>query len=145
MSKRWNFYLISVPLTRSRNTMSLLTIHPENRPDDAEVIRARGHRPEALGNRCPVRTLDRRQSCLPTPTRNPSSKPTAESIDRLIDRYEFRSVDVVRIQPDNPKSGAARHVSKRTYTTISRSAFSSRKDFYLHPNDKVYVLLCEQE
>lgn len=128
--------------------MSLLTIHPENRPDDAEVIRE----PEAIAQKLwEIGVLFERWAAdgelSPDADQESVIEAYRESIDRLIDRYEFRSVDVVRIQPDNPKKAELRamFLNEHTHDDFEVRFFVEGKGlFYLHPNDKVYVLLCEQ-
>lgn len=69
------------------------------------------------------------------------------SIDRLIDRYEFHSVDVVSLRPDHPQKDEfrAKFLSEHTHDDFEVRFFVDGKGiFYLHVDDKVYVVLCEQ-
>lgn len=70
-----------------------------------------------------------------------------EPIDRLMERFGFKSCDVVSLTPDNPKKVELREKFLREHT---HSDFEVRYFvygdgvFYLHPNDKVYVVHCEK-
>jgi 1,2-dihydroxy-3-keto-5-methylthiopentene dioxygenase len=69
------------------------------------------------------------------------------SIDRLIDRYEFHSVDVVSLKPDHPQKQELRgkFLSEHTHDEFEVRFFVEGKGlFYLHPDDRVFVVLCEQ-
>jgi len=128
--------------------MSLLTIHPENRPEEAETVRE----PEAIAQKLweigvlfERWTADREFS--PDADQESVIAAYRQSIDRLIDRYEFRSVDVISVGPDHPQKAElrAKFLNEHTHDDFEVRFFvEGRGLFYLHPNDKVYVLLCEQ-
>lgn len=128
--------------------MSLLTIHPENRPENAEVIRE----PETIATKLwEIGVLFERwtadQELSPDADQESIIAAYRPSIDRLIDRYEFRSVDVISVRPDHPQKAELRtkFLSEHTHDDFEVRFFVDGKGlFYLHPNDKVYVLLCEQ-
>jgi 1,2-dihydroxy-3-keto-5-methylthiopentene dioxygenase len=70
------------------------------------------------------------------------------SIDRLNNKYGFKSIDVVSLRPDNPKKDDMR---KMFLTEHLHRDFEIRFFvdgwglFYLHIGDKVYCILCEKE
>jgi 1,2-dihydroxy-3-keto-5-methylthiopentene dioxygenase len=69
------------------------------------------------------------------------------SIDQLNQQYGFQSVDVVALRPDNPKKDEFRQkfLSEHTHTDFEVRFFVDGSGlFYLHVNDKVYLVLCEK-
>ena len=70
-----------------------------------------------------------------------------DSIDRLNQQYGFQSVDVVALRPDNPKKDEFRQkfLAEHTHSDFEVRFFVDGSGlFYLHVNDKVYVVLCEK-
>jgi 1,2-dihydroxy-3-keto-5-methylthiopentene dioxygenase len=70
-----------------------------------------------------------------------------ESIDRLNQKYQFQSVDVVSLRPDNPKCGEMRNMFLMEHFHRDfevRFFVDGRGLFYLHIDKKVYCLLCEK-
>lgn len=68
-------------------------------------------------------------------------------INRLIDRYEFRSKDVVSLRPDHPQKMdlRAKFLSEHTHDEFEVRFFvEGRGLFYLHPDERVIIILCEQ-
>jgi 1,2-dihydroxy-3-keto-5-methylthiopentene dioxygenase len=71
----------------------------------------------------------------------------ADSIDRLKQQYGFQSVDVVKLNPDHPEKDAFRQkfLSEHTHDDFEVRFFvEGRGLFYLHIEDEVYAVLCEQ-
>ena len=69
------------------------------------------------------------------------------SIDQLNEKYGFKSVDVVALRPDNPQKGEFRQkfLAEHTHADFEVRFFvDGRGLFYLHLNDKVYLVLCEK-
>ncbi len=69
-----------------------------------------------------------------------------EEINRLMVRFGFRSCDVVALTPDNPKKEELRNkfLDEHTHSDFEVRYFVYGDGvFYLHPNDKVYVVHCE--
>jgi 1,2-dihydroxy-3-keto-5-methylthiopentene dioxygenase len=65
----------------------------------------------------------------------------------LIDRYEFRSSDVVSLRPDHPQKTdlRAKFLSEHTHDEFEVRFFvEGRGLFYLHPDERVIITLCEQ-
>lgn len=68
-------------------------------------------------------------------------------VDRLKEQYGFQSVDVVSLKPDHPEKDALREkfLSEHMHGDFEVRFFvEGRGLFYLHVNDKVYAILCEQ-
>lgn len=68
-------------------------------------------------------------------------------IDRLTEQFGFQSVDVVSLKPDHPEKQAMRQkfLAEHTHNDFEVRFFvEGRGLFYLHVNDKVYAILCEQ-
>ncbi len=69
-----------------------------------------------------------------------------EDIDRLMKEYGFQSCDVVSLTPDNPKKEELRKkfLDEHTHSDFEVRYFVYGDGvFYLHPNDKVYIVHCE--
>ena len=69
------------------------------------------------------------------------------SIDELNEKYGFKSVDVVGLNPDHPDKAAMRQkfLSEHTHADFEVRFFVEGSGlFYLHVSDKVYTLLCEK-
>ena len=70
-----------------------------------------------------------------------------ESVDRLIKRYDFQSADVIRLKPDHPERAnlRAKFLNEHTHSEFEVRFFVEGQGlFYLHPDDKVYAVLCEK-
>ena len=70
-----------------------------------------------------------------------------ESIDALSRQYNFQSVDVVALRPDNPKKAEMRQkfLAEHTHADFEIRFFVDGTGlFYLHVGDKVYFVLCEK-
>lgn len=71
----------------------------------------------------------------------------ADSIDRLMQQYDFQSVDVMRVTPTDPDKVALRQkfMTEHTHKDFEVRFFvEGRGLFYMHLDGKVYALLCEQ-
>ncbi|SFF63014.1 acireductone dioxygenase apoprotein [Fontimonas thermophila] len=67
------------------------------------------------------------------------------SIDTLVRKYGFQSVDVVSMHPDHPQAEAARgkFLSEHTHTDFETRFFVDGSGaFYIRKNGKVYMLVC---
>jgi len=70
-----------------------------------------------------------------------------ESIDRLMTAYNFQSVDVIALGPDHPDKAALRQkfLSEHVHSEFEVRFFVDGKGlFYIHQDDKVYGVMCEQ-
>lgn len=71
----------------------------------------------------------------------------ADSVERLQQQYGFQSVDVVKLTADNPDKAAFRQkfLSEHTHDDFEVRFFvEGRGLFYLHVDDQVFAILCEQ-
>jgi 1,2-dihydroxy-3-keto-5-methylthiopentene dioxygenase len=71
----------------------------------------------------------------------------ADSIDKLKQQYGFQSVDVIKLNPDHPEKAALRQkfLAEHIHDDFEVRFFvEGRGLFYLHVNDNVYAVLCEQ-
>ena len=71
----------------------------------------------------------------------------ADPIATLKASYDFQSIDVVAILPDNPNKSEFRQkfLSEHTHKDFEMRFFVEGKGlFYLHIEDKVYVIMCEK-
>ena len=70
-----------------------------------------------------------------------------DSIEKLNKRYGFESKDVVALRPDNPKKDEFRQkfLAEHTHADFEVRFFVDGSGlFYLHVNDKVYLVFCEK-
>ncbi|MGD9386257.1 MAG: cupin [Thioalkalispiraceae bacterium] len=68
------------------------------------------------------------------------------SIDKLNERFNFKSIDVVALTPDNPSKAEFRQkfLAEHTHEDFEVRFFVEGSGlFYLHIGDKVYMVLCE--
>jgi 1,2-dihydroxy-3-keto-5-methylthiopentene dioxygenase len=128
--------------------MSIVTIHPENDPSRVEIIR---NHPDIAERLWEIGVLFERwttDSILESDADAESIIAAyRSSIDRLINRYEFRTVDVISVNPDHPERVSLRNkfLSEHTHDEFEVRFFvEGRGLFYLHSQNKVYVVLCEQ-
>jgi len=71
----------------------------------------------------------------------------ADSIDKLKQLFGFQSVDVVKLNPDHPEKDAFRQkfLAEHIHTDFEVRFFVEGCGlFYLHVDDNVYAVLCEQ-
>lgn len=128
--------------------MSVLTIHPESDPDQVEIVRTHEEIAERLWS---IGVLFERWTADTLLESNADQDTIIaayrSSIDRLINRYEFRAVDVINVNADHPDRIALRSkfLSEHTHDEFEVRFFvEGRGIFYLHSQEKVYVVLCEQ-
>lgn len=70
-----------------------------------------------------------------------------QSIDQLMNEYGFQSVDVIALRPDHPDRAVLRQkfLNEHTHSEFEVRFFVDGKGlFYIHQNDKVYGVMCEQ-
>jgi 1,2-dihydroxy-3-keto-5-methylthiopentene dioxygenase len=71
----------------------------------------------------------------------------ADSIDKLKQQYGFQSVDVIKLNPDHPEKDAFRQkfLAEHIHKDFEVRFFVEGSGlFYLHVEDNVYAVLCEQ-
>ena len=128
--------------------MSLLTIHPENGPDAAQAV----HDPDAIaaalaeiGVMFEQWSTDR---ALPADSDQASILEAYESqVQRLKAKYGFQSADVISVDPDHPQKTELRSkfLNEHTHSDFEVRFFvEGRGLFYLHPDERVFMVLCEQ-
>lgn len=69
------------------------------------------------------------------------------SVDALMAEYGFQSVDVIALRPDHPERQALRQkfLDEHTHSDFEVRFFvEGRGLFYIHAEDKVYGVMCEQ-
>lgn len=69
------------------------------------------------------------------------------SVDRLMTEYGFESVDVIALRPDHPERQALRQkfLDEHVHTDFEVRFFVEGKGlFYIHAEDKIYGVMCEQ-
>ncbi len=70
-----------------------------------------------------------------------------EDVERIVKEFGFKSIDVVSLTPEHPKKEELRNMflSEHTHSDFEVRFFvDGCGTFYLHPGDKVYVVLCEK-
>lgn len=70
-----------------------------------------------------------------------------EDVERIVNQYGFKSIDVVSLTPEHPKREELRNMflSEHTHSDFEVRFFvDGCGTFYLHIGDKVYVVLCEK-
>lgn len=71
----------------------------------------------------------------------------ADSIEKLKQQFGFQSVDVVKLTPEHPEKDAFRQkfLNEHIHADFEVRFFvEGRGLFYLHVDDNVYAVLCEQ-
>lgn len=128
--------------------MSLLTIHSENRPEPAEIIgdfEAIAARLDTLGVR-----FERWQADGEVPIDAGQAAilaAYAQPVQRLKDLYGFKSADVISLDSSHPQKDElrAKFLSEHTHSDFEVRFFvEGRGLFYLHPDENVYIILCEK-
>jgi 1,2-dihydroxy-3-keto-5-methylthiopentene dioxygenase len=128
--------------------MSLLTIHTENRPDRAEIVREHGaiaERLEEIGVRFERWTAGREFGS--DAAEEVILGAYREPVERLKKRYGFESADVISVRPDHPQKDElrAKFLDEHVHSDFEVRFFvEGRGLFFLHPSEHVYAVLCEQ-
>jgi 1,2-dihydroxy-3-keto-5-methylthiopentene dioxygenase len=71
----------------------------------------------------------------------------ADSIDKLKQQYSFQSIDVIKLTPDHPDNAVFRQkfLAEHIHHDFEVRFFVEGSGlFYLHVEDNVYAVLCEQ-
>ncbi len=128
--------------------MSLLSIHSEHQPESAEVIAdfdAIVGRLNGIGVLFERWVADR---ALPTDASQETILSAyAEPVERLKAMYGFQSADVISLGPEHPQREQlrAKFLDEHTHSDFEVRFFvKGRGLFYLHPDENVYVVLCEK-
>ncbi|MEN3029142.1 MAG: cupin [Aquificaceae bacterium] len=70
-----------------------------------------------------------------------------EEVERIVREFEFKSLDVVSLTPEHPKKEELRNMflSEHTHSDFEVRFFvEGCGTFYLHPDNRVYAVLCEK-
>jgi 1,2-dihydroxy-3-keto-5-methylthiopentene dioxygenase len=128
--------------------MSLLAVYADTGSTGPEVIvdfDAMVKRLDAIDVR-----FERWEATLPL-TQNASQADVlaayAEPVERLKKQYDFQSADVISVSSNHPDKAALRQkfLAEHIHTDFEVRFFvGGRGLFFLHPDDKVYAVLCEQ-
>jgi len=128
--------------------MSALTIYPDNEPQYGELYTDFTAIQEQLNN-IGVQ-FERWVSAYTLPAdadQESVLSAYADSIDRLKQQYGFKSVDVIKLNSDHPEKDAFRQkfLAEHIHGDFEVRFFVEGSGlFYLHVEDKVYAVLCEQ-
>lgn len=128
--------------------MSLLTIHPASDPQSTELVADYQAIATVLGGLGVRFERWSAEGVLEADADQESVlKAYADPVKRLMDQYGFQSVDVISLGSDHPKKHElrAKFLNEHTHSDFEVRFFvEGRGLFYLHPDEKVYAVLCEQ-
>jgi 1,2-dihydroxy-3-keto-5-methylthiopentene dioxygenase len=128
--------------------MSVLTIYSDNKPDQSGLIQdtaAIAERLDSIGVR-----FERWQTPADLPpgaSQDIILDAYEDPVDRLKEEYGFQSADVISVTPDHPDKAAMRQkfLSEHTHSDFEVRFFvEGRGLFFLHPDDRVFAVLCEK-
>ncbi len=128
--------------------MSLLTVYPENRPDQGERYNDFvdiQRELTTLGVKFERWTANRELSA--DDDQATVIEAYQRPIDQLKQQYGFQSVDVINLSPDHPQKAEFRQkfLAEHTHDDFEVRFFIDGCGlFYLHVGDKVYAALCEK-
>jgi len=128
--------------------MSLLTIHPDNQPDQSDVIRdpaAIARSLSAIGVTFERWAADRELSA--EADQATILEAYHEPVERLKAAHGFQSADVISVGPDHPEKTElrAKFLNEHTHSDFEVRFFvEGRGLFYLHPDERVFAVLCER-
>ena len=128
--------------------MSLLTIHSENHPESAEIVQDFNAISKLL-EELDVKFERWSANCELDADADQETvlSAYATQVEFLKSRYGFKSVDVIAITPDHPQKQQLREkfLSEHTHDDFEVRFFVEGSGlFYLHPDENVYVVLCEK-
>lgn len=128
--------------------MSVLTVFPDSQPTQPEVVRdaaAMAERLDAIGVR-----FERWKTTSHLPKgagQHEVLEAYQDPVGRLKEEYGFQSADVISVNPDQPDKTALRQkfLAEHVHSDFEVRFFvEGRGLFFLHPDDKVYAVLCEK-
>jgi 1,2-dihydroxy-3-keto-5-methylthiopentene dioxygenase len=128
--------------------MSLLTIHPENNPESAEVIKdfdTIAKRLDGLG--VEFQRWEANREFGPEAGQDTVLAAYAKPVEGLKSRYGFQSADVINVTPDHPQKEQlrAKFLREHTHGDFEVRFFVEGSGlFFLHPDENVYAVLCEK-
>ena len=128
--------------------MSVLTIYPELNPAAARVVTDCNIIAQQLGE---IEVLfERWEACQELSDHASQDEVIAayrDAVDRLRQRHNFQSVDVISLKPDHPDKDAlrAKFLNEHTHSDYEVRFFVDGKGlFYIHAGQCVYGVLCEK-
>lgn len=128
--------------------MSVLTIHPASQPGVAEIVRdhdAIAAKLSRIGVAFERWNADR--SLTPAADEQDILDAYRSPIERLKAAHGFQSADVISVHPEHPHRAELRanFLNEHIHSDFEVRFFvEGRGLFYLHPDDHVYIVLCEQ-
>ena len=128
--------------------MTTLTIYPDNNPEKGELIKdfaAIKKALDAIG--VEFGRWEANQPLDADASQDEVLDAYKSSIDKLNEKYGFKSVDVVGLNPDHPDKAAMRQkfLAEHTHADFEVRFFVEGSGlFYLHVGGKVFTLLCEK-
>ena len=128
--------------------MSVLKIHSESSPQPAEVIRDFDEITERLmGIGVQFERWKAGEEFAADAEADVVLSAYAGPVERLKGLYGFQSADVISVGPEHPQKDQlrAKFLDEHVHSDFEVRFFvEGRGLFYLHPDDKVYAVLCEK-
>lgn len=128
--------------------MSILSIFPGDKPDQGVMIR------ETKAIKARLANIGVRYECWPVESSLAADADQEtvllayqDAVASLKAEYDFQHVDVIGLQPDHPEKDVLRNkfLSEHTHDDFEVRFFvAGRGLFYLHTQDQVFAVLCEQ-
>ena len=128
--------------------MSALTVYPDNQPQNGQTYRdfdSIAHQLAAINVQ--FERWDAEQAFDADADADAIIAAYQTAIDRLTQQYGFQSVDVANLSANHPDKAVLRQkfLSEHTHDDFEVRFFVEGHGlFYLHVNDTVYAVLCEQ-
>ena len=128
--------------------MTTLTIYPHSGTGQAQVVKDfPGIAKTLQGIGVEMEKWEANQPLGKNATQDEVLAAYKSSIDKLNNKYGFKSMDVVSLNPDHPDKATMRQkfLAEHTHADFEVRFFvEGRGLFYLHVGDKVYTVLCEK-
>jgi 1,2-dihydroxy-3-keto-5-methylthiopentene dioxygenase len=128
--------------------MSVLAIYHQDHPEAAEVIHNREAISAKLAQIGGMFESWQASAQLSTDASQDTILQAYEAqVARLKEKYDFQSADVISVMADNPQKEQmrAKFLDEHIHSDFEVRFFvEGRGLFYLHPDEHVYAILCEQ-
>jgi 1,2-dihydroxy-3-keto-5-methylthiopentene dioxygenase len=128
--------------------MSLLTIHSENEPENGQILTEHDRIAAALFQLGVSFERWQAERELPTDAGEATVLETYRApIEQLKASHGFQSADVISLGPDHPQKTELRRkfLSEHTHSDFEVRFFVEGQGlFFLHPDDRVFIVLCER-
>lgn len=128
--------------------MTQLTIYPDDQPEQGTKITDYSEIASALGN---IDVLLEKWKTEQVLDKNASSEDVMQAYDKAIkqlnEKYNFKTIDVMGLNPDHPDKAVMRQkfLAEHTHADFEVRFFVEGSGiFYLHVDGKVYATLCEK-